>query len=579
MSIRHSLRRFIPRYEVGLGVVASVEFLVRVLPDLSLQRISDSVVLPVIASIFVDMAIPPSAISTVLTWSLLLLVCYTFAQSVYPDRLQDVTSRRGFRLLVSLGALTVAVLTGSLFTLRSRPSTVEAWFLALVLIVAIGSGLLIYLRYVQSERLLAPRGDAISLLIIMDEHSSENPREEVARYQDEYANRSRWLSTGYSLLLLVAMGILYVFPVLLLGAMVALISTLFPLMELLVFGWVANRLITERFGDELSRWLPTNRLLDVENRFYNTISEGMRYSSKGPVAIAIPLVGMITTTASYLFGLSAVWIGYSLLIEQGIDFWSIFAHQWDQLILRGWGILGLFVVYSLMGVYGIWFWYRMLKRFSAFLTAWEIAVQETEVGLLSVVTGRTSPKTEDYLRNSVARPPDYMLLPTLLFLSPIVIYLMLRNGVVEWFTFGVWGVLWPLLLVGTVKSISWTTKIEPQPPLTDQRALPIASIVGMIPLLSYAVGGGLLAWPSTLLLIQVIVVPWLFFAQDVRSWIKKRENGGLIGYASYLTIPGVLLLIGSNFVEYNTVVMGIGTVVLLSGVILLASDVYFDALT
>jgi hypothetical protein len=161
----------------------------------------------------------------------------------------------------------------------------------------------------------------------MDEHSSENPREEVARYQDEYANRSRWLSTGYSLLLLVAMGILYVFPVLLLGAMVALISTLFPLMELLVFGWVANRLITERFGDELSRWLPTNRLLDVENRFYNTISEGMRYGSKGPVAIAIPLVGMITTTASYLFGLSAVWIGYSLLIEQGIDFWSIFAHQ------------------------------------------------------------------------------------------------------------------------------------------------------------------------------------------------------------------------------------------------------------
>lgn len=54
---------------------------------------------------------------------------------------------------------------------------------------------------------------------------------------------------------------------------------------------------------------------------------------------------------------------------------------------------------------------------------------------------------------------------------------------------------------------------------------------------------------------------------------------GLISYASYLIIPGVLLLIGSNFIEDNTVVMGIGTVVLLSGVILLASDVYFDALT
>jgi hypothetical protein len=225
-----------------------------------------------------------------------------------------------------------------------------------------------------------------------------------------------------------------------------------------------------------------------------------------------------------------------------------------------------------MGVYGVWFWYRMLRRFPAFLTAWEEVVQNEEVGWLSVITGRALSDYESECDSTefVARPPDYMLLPTLLFVSPIAVYIMLSSGIAERLAFMTWGVLWPSLLIGTIKSIGWTTEIDPQPPLTDQRALPATLVIGAIPLLCYAVGGGLFVEALVLLLLLVIVVPWLFFGQDIQIWAQDRNNIGVIAYATYLISPGMpLILVGFAITRYSAAMLGVGSAITLGGSVVL----------
>jgi hypothetical protein len=256
------------------------------------------------------MIIPSSVVSTILTWILFLLTCYTFSQSIYPNQLQQITSRHGFRLIVAFSAFIVAVLIGHQYTLRTHQSIVEIWFFGFILILAIGSVLLGYLRYEQSEPLLDPDGDAMKLVLIVDQYRTDELRKEIA--EDLSADRNPWLDLGNVLLWVLGVGLLYTLLVVFLGGMIAIIGSLFPLMELLVLGWVVDRSVTERFGYGVSRWLPANRLLNVEDRFYDTISEGWLGGMKGPVAVAIPLIGLIIISASYLFSIGVIWSGYSL---------------------------------------------------------------------------------------------------------------------------------------------------------------------------------------------------------------------------------------------------------------------------
>jgi len=199
-------------------------------------------------------------------------------------------------------------------------------------------------------------------------------------------------------------------------------------------------------------------------------------------------------------------------------------------------------------------------------------VQNEEVGWLSVITGRALSDYESERDSTefVARPPDYMLLPTLLFVSPIAVYIMLSSGIAEWLALMTWGVLWPSLLIGTIKSIGWTTEIDPQPPLTDQRALPATLVIGAIPLLCYAVGGGLFVEALVLLLLLVIVVPWLFFGQDIQIWAQDRNNIEVIAYATYLISPGMpLILVGFAITRYSAAMLGVGSAITLGGSVVL----------
>lgn len=243
-------------------------------------------------------------------------------------------------------------------------------------------------------------------------------------------------------------SILWVLGILALGAIAA--TLLFPVIELvtlivLVLVWVSPNWT----GQQLAR-------ADIERQLLEA-AQVVRFGPKGMVAIVLVGFGMLPPVLICLFtivvGMAAIQI---LLFGAGFTV--------SELLLLSTGL----VVFGVYGWYSLWYWLRILRRLPLFVTVWMDTYWPSSNPDHLPISSKQLP----------TRPPGLLLQPTLLWLvvagllsprvedvGPSVTFLLYCLTIL--FCLG-W--IWR----STRRAFRPPSRSTPQPPLTDNRAIPVA---------------------------------------------------------------------------------------------------------
>lgn len=564
------VRRRIPTRAGLLGWIASGELLVRGLGDGVLVRTADGALVPAAASIAVHAVTTFPTFQVVANWLLVVAVLYLFGPAVFRRVLPDHVDRLGFRLVVA-GTAFLSFLPVQYHSAASGPHVQGAlaplsWLLVdryfLYLPAAVLSSMLLFLVYfwVTANRPFFDSGSSVmQLFVSLVGRYEEDPVAYLRRRHDAYANRGgvTWfLVAGFTA---IAIGVIHTLPVVLLGVVAGVVNAVFPLLELLVLGWAVNRVASERFRHRFDRTLPFDRLLSVEEDFYKGVRLAT-HSTKGWAAVTLVCAALIATASAYSFAFSLVdVVGFGNYLDSVFvwdELWFEFTHdphRWREdtlyqigtvvaISLSGWNWIGLGVAVSTLGLYGMWFWYRELKRLPHFLSAWAVSVEAEAV-----------PELTESQSTPVVRPPGLMLPPTLLFAAGIGHFSHVVLGdagfgtdstVLVWLVGPGFALVWPILTVATAWTVWRGIHGNPQPHGTDAYAIPGTVLcqgtiqwfvlwqLGVISR-NYAVGG---------IGMFVVFLPWYFFLDDVQHYANRSDGPSRFLDSVYFALGGTILV-------------------------------------
>lgn len=262
-----------------------------------------------------------------------------------------------------------------------------------------------------------------------------------------------------------------------LGYITALVTSLSPIPELLVGGWILWVVVQSlEMTDRKRRGLVS---VDFEERVGTAAMQALR-TEKGLYALIISLTGFLTALLP-LFAIVTM-------------FYVDFGGETPPLGWRPFLLVGLAV--GLYSGYGMWYWLAMLRRLSAFLDHYE---------------GRD-------FSVSHARP--------VAFFAPASLYLLGGGILVEFSSPSV-----ALLAgLGAIAGVGWmlhsysvyrTRQSSPQPVSADGHVICLAFIVQHLPLL--------LLGPDVL--VALVLLPVLFYLPEIRDYGSALLTGGTIAFA------------------------------------------------
>lgn len=482
-------------------------------------RLLDADLLPTAASLVVGtvlgVGIAPVVAATVLYGYLV----YALAPRVFPRTVRHVTDRRGFRLLAAANAVLVPLLLYSPLPDVSR-------FLLL------GGVLLLpaYLLVVQRGRVAGPGGYPIAFANGFDP-TSNLQRE----YHDDPKVAARTPKFWTVLALYGAIAVVFSYLTLLvLGGLLALLYLTYPVPELLVLGWVGYRgLLASRVGPAPPEH--AGRRFDLEARVV-TLAGVATDGIKGFTSVLLAGIGLVVPV---FFLYVVVYNAGNAARIAG----AMAAGSGTRLLAAVVGVTTL-VVY---GLYGVWYWLRLLSRVPHAMRAWRDRLR-AEV--------RTPPDRE--FGPLLARPPGYFL-PAAAML--VALGLLVAAG--DWPSDPriplPYLAVWLAGLAGTAWSTYRGVRGEPRGAAADWRALPgsyavhltglwlwvdagdgdslvVGALTGRVPAADLVAA---FADPTTGFFLVVTVTPlYLFYVPDV---IDSRRADGLrrFAYVPYLLAVGV----------------------------------------
>lgn len=520
-SFRQRLTESVREHREALLTLASGGLLAR----LPWARLADSDIVALPLSIVSNVAAELGTVATIIEFVLLYVVYTSVVPTLIPvggdgerdvDGASDNLSGRSldqrpwFRRLVALASLGFAVIVYFSFVQLSDDGS-NVWFLlwgtvwSLVTIPV----LIIYLRLSVGE--LGLGHPAVEIMDAITPFESAIDALEKTQSLPEPIGRIRlsiwWLAVSLLLLLLIF----------LLGVAGGVLSGLFPLLEGLVIGWF----VLERAGPLLPApvrtRLPERERIDVDVQILSSIRPSFS-SFKGTMMTMFTFLGIMI----------AAWI-FSIGVRQLPDAINLFALFFDTLVATSASPVRLTAILLngvsgvgttlFVGTYGLWYWYRVLRRLPLAAVWWREA------------RGATPSATDSLaLSNAPSLPPGYMFAPSLL----LVLFLDWGGST----TTIVPNLPTYLILAGiSVLATLWTVRRSlrqpPQPPRSDNLAIPLALIVQ----LGSYFAGDIIAGTENLTTVTFIGLLLLmaYYLPDAMVIATRNENGWLrFGHGGYL---------------------------------------------
>lgn len=270
-------------------------------------------------------------------WGVVLVLLVAFAPQAYPTLGEAVGRRSGFRLLFAGVTLSIAVLASGLRTVAAVLVAIGTAY--------VGAGLFVaYLRLVLRWRLLEPDPRTIAPVDAMF------PRDDLRAEVERDLARDGALGVVGTALWVLAVGLFFVLPCFVAAVVVVALARAASLPDLVALGYAAWPVVAPRL--DLGRSLP-EPLADVEAHLLGVASrctESITGASLGLlVALGLFASGSLLRVAVVVAG--AVVRGRIPIGGPG-DASSL---------------VGIAVVLAAAGGYGLWYWYRQLRRVPAFL--------------------------------------------------------------------------------------------------------------------------------------------------------------------------------------------------------------------
>lgn len=559
-------RHFSPK--ILLGGLATAELILRLFLEIPLARLGDASLLPTAVSVFFSNIALFPGIQLLINWLFIISVLSLFASKIYriePD--WDFQDRAGFKL--------IAIISSFLFFLLAYAIVLEIWSDSeslpqpyqiitdrtyIYFFGAVIGSLALFLTYFilsQEKSFLNPEGNALQIPIwTLQAEFPENDTVASFRYErDAYAEKGGVALVLFAVLNMIMIGLLHTLPAACLGIMIGLMNSLFPLLELLTLGWLVSHILIDRLEVWRGWSFPLSRLIEIEDEFYQGVA--IASHPKGLSAILIIIFGLELAASMFVltFGLLTGSAGDYFIVRFNAAIGRLLrAPLTYGIYLNIWNAMGEMISLSTLGLYGVWFWFRELRRVPRFLRKWdENVLRETRIGGIS------------YGGELVPRPPGLMLPPTLMF----AVWSLYFGSRIEFLRSPfVFAIVWPVLALTVTWTIWRGIYGKPQSPETDSYALPVAvTVQAIIP------GGAIWFIPATRsglslpsLAAICVIVSYFFFIEDVHQYAKRSE--GVLGFSNsaYLGLGGVIIFCFGflNIRYFNAWVMyaGAGLVVL-----------------
>lgn len=455
----------------------------------------------VAVSVAVGVGLTPATLGTALNVGFLFVAFYTFAPSVYPERVGSRRGRPGFRLVVAGVALVVAVplsLALTSFDVTVSYALVGTYLSAVVVVGIAAFGL--YFRATQPLPLSDPDGDGFAVLRGRVEESAADHQ----RYLRRLETRSPWAARAVRGLAVVATMATYLAPCLFFGVGAAVLDSLFPLLELLVVVALLFR-VGRRVG-VLDRSVP-----DVESQFYDRLTTATR-STRGTAGVMMVVVALLLAT-----------FVFSLWLRVGPRFWAV--ENGVTSVVRSLGPgpyaptvldavadlvagVGVVVAPPVASGYAIWYWLRELRRFTAFESDSAVPLAARPPGLTVAVTALTA----GWFAHATGPLDD-----------------------------AVFAVGWPLLTMALLWSVRAARRTEPTPPSETRWTVPVGFAVYTVGVVSSLVA---LLDVTPRMFLGIVFPVWLFYLGKMND--RATDLWGsleLVGYGAALFL-GVFVLRG-----------------------------------
>lgn len=515
-----------------VAVLTAVDVVGRMLPTL-VVRLYDTDLVPVAVSLLLSNFANSAVLQLVAPFLLYGYLVYKLIPRLFPNRLRHVTEQRGFCLIAVGYALLVPV-----FWLNDSP---EMYGLLLI------SGLIVlpmYLVVVQRGKFLSKDGypAAMASAFLGEKDLQEE-------WEEDPHVRNRTLLFWMIMILMILLSVVFSwFAFVFVGFLLASLSLVYPVPELLITGWVGQRALLRSPVGPDEKVLARHHL-DLETRLLAVVSTALK-GVKGFTSVVMAGIGFLSGVVFLFFAIALD--GRFIEVAMQAPTFSL-----ARLLL----VVVFWTSLWVLGLYGVGYWVLMFYRIPAFLDAWRVGLRSKE---------ETEPEHEE--RFPPTRPPGYFLPPTLLWL----VYPALNVGTWESPQLPrAWAVLiWLAALALTVWTAYRVLVASSQPARTDQWALPGSFLVTVVGYgiwldlagsgLTYDVGSsylfGLLTGRVSVdqvveifaaggragTVLTILIVPLFFFwFEDVLAWWKSRDDWRGYVYVPYLLVAGAVVIVAA----------------------------------
>lgn len=566
MARRLGIRRLtlLSRLDSDKGVLGALtvnDLFWRTLADVPWRRLPEvidilagSVLTSIIVSTLVSMTGLFQLVGLLAQWLLAAYLVFAATPRIYLWTASEITSNNQFRLLTTGVSIEFALALSPIFTLASESWSFPLAGLFLLLGVLLGSAFFgFYFNQVHQWNQLDP-SERVDLLNTFIPISDSDRRELVDGFR-----AGGWRTHFAVIVWKAALVLLCIIPCFLVGIFIDFTLSLYPLLELAVLTGLA----LNRWSGPLAGLLSAARLTGLEDRLYDSVAYAGR-GIKGMTLMILVIVGFMLPVFLFV-------VVFPLWVRQ-VTFWLKMLFVPGPFYLTStigfilWNQTGVFVCLLLSVGFQLWFWFRMLDRIPYFLDYWERNHNVRAAYATNEANVDDSPLIHSTPRS--ARPRTRLvgfLLPAVVALLPAMIFIYLNpypvNELPHLRLHRVFAFSWPVVVVILAVSVWWTAARDSQPIRTDAYALPFSLMIqagatAVLTSVSRTPEPGALqvgtVWiaPGTFTVFVLLVIPWVFFFEDVGLYARQHHGPGQYADVAYLLsfggITSVLSILESD---------------------------------
>lgn len=305
-----------------------------------------------------------------LSWLLIGFLVYSYTPQVALGYFGDISRAKGFRIITGLAVTYYGVLLSQLMGLTpeavalgqlpsERPLLLIFGGLAINILV-----LMLYVFTIRGERLASENSEHWELI---ESFSVESQQTTFWRMQE----LSRPIRTLLNTINSIAVALLFILPCVILGLVLAAINGFYPIPEGLVF--IGSTVKLASMNERLKGFLPISSIPDIEFAALDEVVAANQ-NIKGLILTLYSILALGVCAMTFFMGVQLFGGNITQLISTvaslgGLSEVSIMASV--KVMALFWFVVTLLLTPFIYGVYGMFYWYRQLRRLPDYVSFWE----------------------------------------------------------------------------------------------------------------------------------------------------------------------------------------------------------------